>query len=116
MTKRDPLAVLHGPLFAQVTSELESYSNVFDKTRSKIDRLESLASGLRHKVCKNQSLWKELESYLRTADPIVEPEMRAMWLMKANWVEQHTQGVLAGGKDLSSLIELNRSCMSSLGL
>ncbi|MGC1504553.1 MAG: flagellar biosynthesis regulator FlaF [Sulfitobacter sp.] len=101
-------------ILAQVTSELESQFQVFDGAERRLERLQLLADGLRHTLLKNQKVWSTFKMDLTETDNGLTPELKATIISLAIWVENHTQGVLAGGKDVKPLIDINRSIIDGL--
>ncbi len=101
-------------ILAQVTSELENQFHAFDSAERKLDRLQLLADGLRHTLWKNQTIWMTFKMDLTEDENGLNPELRASIISLAIWVEKHTQSVLAGGKKIGPLIEMNRSIIDGL--
>ncbi|MBM1689255.1 flagellar biosynthesis regulator FlaF [Sulfitobacter geojensis] len=101
-------------ILAQVTSELESQYQAFDSAERRLDRLQILADGLRHTLVKNQMVWSTFKMDLTEAENGLTPELKATLISIALWVESHTQGVLAGGKLVRPLIDINRSIIDGL--
>lgn len=101
-------------ILAQVTSELEAQFQVFDGAERRLERLQLLADGLRHTLLKNQKVWSTFKMDLTETDNGLTPELKATIISLAIWVENHTQGVLAGGKDVKPLIDINRSIIDGL--
>ena len=102
-------------ILAQVTSELEQQFEAFDSTERRIDRLQLLADGLRHTLWKNQMIWATFKMDLLEKDNALNPNLRAGLVSLAVWVENHTQSVMAGGKTVRPLIDVNRSIIDGLG-
>lgn len=102
-------------LLAQVTSELEQHFRQFDESERRIERLQLLADGLRHSLWKNQRIWMAFKADLLEKDNGLNPNLRASLLSLAVWVDKHTQSVLAGGKTVRPLIDINRSIIDGLG-
>ncbi len=102
-------------LLAQVTSELEPQYRAFDEAEQRFDRLQLLADGLRHTLWKNQMIWMTFKMDLSSKDNKMTPDLRASLLSLAIWVDKHTQGVMAGGKTVRPLIDINRSIIDGLG-
>ncbi|SFE85250.1 flagellar protein FlaF [Sulfitobacter brevis] len=102
-------------LLAQVTSELEQQYRAFDEAEQRFDRLQLLADGLRHTLWKNQMIWMTFKMDLSSKDNKMTPDLRASLLSLAIWVDKHTQGVMAGGKTVRPLIDINRSIIDGLG-
>ncbi|MBM1635013.1 flagellar biosynthesis regulator FlaF [Sulfitobacter mediterraneus] len=102
-------------ILAQVTSELEQQFDAFDNAERKIDRLQVLADGLRHSLWRNQQVWATFKMDLMEKENNLSPELRASLVSLAIWVEGHTQSVMAGGKNVKPLIDINRSIIDGLG-
>jgi flagellar protein FlaF len=101
-------------ILAQVTSELESQFHAFDIAERRLERLQLLADGLRHTLLKNQMVWSTFKMDLTEAENGLTPELKASIISIAIWVEGHTQGVLAGGRTVKPLIDINRSIIDGL--
>ena len=94
-------------ILAQVTSELEQYFEAFDQAERRMDRLQLLADGLRHTLWKNQMVWMTFKVDLLEKENELHPNLRASLVSLAVWVEKHTQSVMAGGKNVKPLIDIN---------
>jgi len=101
-------------ILAQVTSELENQFHAFDTAERKMDRLQLLADGIRHSLWKNQMVWMAFKMDLAEHENGLSPELRASIMSLAIWVEKHTQSVLAGGKTIKPLVDINRSIIDGL--
>lgn len=101
-------------LLAQVTFELEKQFEAFDNTDRRLERLQILADGLRHVLWQNQQVWMTFKMDLLEKDNELSPSLRASLLSLAVWVEKHTQSVLSGGKNVKTLIDINRSVIEGL--
>lgn len=102
-------------ILAQVTSDLEQQFEEFDKTDRRMDRLTILANGLRHTLWKNQMVWSTFKMDLLEKENGLNADLRAGLVSLAVWVESHTQSVMAGGKTVRPLIDVNRSIIDGLG-
>lgn len=101
-------------ILVQVTAELEKQFEDFDKADRRIERLEILANGLRHTVWKNQTVWMAFKSDLLEKENALPDSLRGALASLAVWVENHSQGVLSGGKNIRPLIDVNRSIIDGL--
>jgi flagellar protein FlaF len=101
-------------ILAQVTSELEKQFQAFDNAERRLERLQLLADGLRHTLLKNQMVWATFKMDLTETENGLSPELKATIISLGLWVESHTQGVLAGGKTVKPLIDINRSIIDGL--
>ncbi|GAA6176163.1 flagellar biosynthesis regulator FlaF [Sulfitobacter pacificus] len=101
-------------ILAQVTSELETQFLEFDNAERRLERLQLLADGLRHTLLKNQMVWSTFKMDLTETENGLTPELKASIISLALWVESHTQGVLAGGKPVKPLIDINRTIIDGL--
>ena len=98
-----------------MTSDLEQQFEEFDKTDRRMDRLTILANGLRHTLWKNQMVWSTFKMDLLEKENGLNADLRAGLVSLAVWVESHTQSVMAGGKTVRPLIDVNRSIIDGLG-
>ncbi|MDF3414839.1 flaF protein [Sulfitobacter sp. M57] len=101
-------------ILAQVTSELETQYLAFDRAERRLERLQLLADGLRHTLQKNQMVWSAFKMDLVDGANGLSPELKASLISLSLWVESHTQGVLAGGKQVKPLVDINRSIVDGL--
>lgn len=101
-------------ILVQVTAELEQQFEEFDKTDLRLERLELLANGLRHTIWKNQMVWMAFKSDLLEKENGLPDTLRGALASLAVWVENHSQGVLSGGKNIRPLIDVNRSIIDGL--
>lgn len=101
-------------VLAQVTADLERKCSEFDNSKQRIDRLQCLADGLRYDVWKNEKIWLTFKADLADAGNSMNPTLKASLLSIAIWVERHSQGVMAGAKDILPLVEVNRSIIQGL--
>lgn len=101
-------------LLVSVTAQLERDYLPYDQSERRIERLQFLADGLRTPLWKNQQVWSAFKLDLAEAKNGLEPALRASMLSIAIWVEKHTQGVMAGGKQIRPLIDINHSIINGL--
>lgn len=97
-----------------VTSELERLYEEFDTAETRLDRLRILSGGLQHWLWKNQQIWLTFKIDLMESNNGLSPELRASLISLSAWVEKHTQGVMAGGKLVKPLIDVNRNIIEGL--
>ena len=101
-------------ILVQVTAEMEKEFEAFDAAERRLDRLELLANGLRHTVWKNQMVWMAFKSDLLEKENELPDSLRGALVSLAFWVENHTQGVMSGGRNIRPLIEVNRRIIDGL--
>ncbi|NRB02703.1 MAG: flagellar biosynthesis regulator FlaF [Rhodobacteraceae bacterium] len=101
-------------ILQQATSELEKFQAEFDQAEKRFDRLQMLADGGRNSLWKNQQIWMSLKHDLMESENQLDENLRASLISLAVWVENHTQSVMAGGKEIRPLIDINRSIIDGL--
>ncbi len=101
-------------ILQQVTAELEKVQKEFDEAEQRFEKLQLLANGARNSLWKNERIWISLKMDLMENDNKLDENLRASLISLAVWVEGHTQAVMAGGKNIRPLIEVNRSIIDGL--
>lgn len=101
-------------ILQQVTHELEKFQEEFDASEQRYERLQLLANGVRNTLWKNERLWISLKLDLAESDNQLDENLRASLISLAIWVENHTQAVMAGGKNIRPLVDVNRSIIDGL--
>ena len=102
-------------VLAKVTAELEQSYLAFDQSDRRIERLQLLADGLRNVLWKNERVWMAFKFDLAEQENGLSPELKASLISLAIWVEQHTQALMAGSRQIRPLIDVNRTIIQGLG-
>ncbi|RMH45727.1 MAG: flaF protein [Alphaproteobacteria bacterium] len=113
ITKTESPRQIERRLLMGVTAELEKYRH-FDELEKPGDKLKLLAQGLREAVWKNERIWMTFKNDLVYEANALPPNLRASLISLGFWVENHSQGVLAGTHRLEPLISVNRSIIDGL--
>ncbi len=101
-------------VLSRVTSGLERHAADYDSSDSRLERSSLLAEGLRDHLVDNQSVWMTLKYDLSQPDNALPPDLRAMLISIALWVERHTTAILGGEGGVRALVEVNRNIVNGL--
>jgi flagellar protein FlaF len=97
-----------------VTRDLDQFCEIFDATENKVEKIQILASGLRHSLWKNEQLWMSLKTDLTEPGNRLEPGLKGTLISLALWVERHTLSVMEGKAKVFPLVEMNKIIANGL--
>lgn len=101
-------------IFVRVTAEMDKQSQAFDTNRSRADRSDMLANGLRVTLAENLKLWTTIKFDLSQPENGLPPQLKAGLISLALFVERQTQQVLGGNAGVGTLVQINQSLISGL--
>ncbi len=100
---------------AKIETPKETEYRVFARvTRELMDNADKRDSEFFQAVDRNRRLWLILQMDLASDDNLYPDELKAKLISLAIWVDKHSAAVLRGQKDISPLIDVNRTIMEGL--